>query len=298
MHKINRIHHLTAIGGPAQENYDFYHQVLGLRLVKQTVNFDDEETYHFYFANQAADEGTILTFFPWENDKQGRKGGGQVGRMAFSIPKGSLDYWRKRLENHQVEVQDNDEFGTAGIAFEDSHTVRLALIESDKTASENDILGFFGAELLSINPAESHKQLIEELGLSDLGDLHPDYHTLETLGEEKHRIIIPKEKIGYGRLGIGTVHHIAWSMPTPEDLNEYLTFFKNKKYNVTQVKDRKYFESIYVRDQGKVLYEFATDGPGFAVDEPEDKLGQKLMLPDQFESQRSEIEAKLPKLVL
>lgn len=298
MDKVRRIHHLTAIAGPAQENYDFYSKVLGLRLVKQTVNFDDTATYHFYFSNQNVDLGTILTFFPWSTRNRGVKGSGQVGRMALSIPKNSLEYWTNRLEDHGVQVESSSMFGKEGIIFEDSHTLRLAMVELDEERDNNEIVGFYGAELLSSAPEASAKQLVDELGLELLDIEDDDYYHLETVGDEAHHIVIPKVSMKRGRDGVGTVHHIAWSMQDKNELEEYQALFQEKGHNVTEVKDRNYFKSIYKREVGHVLYEYATDDPGFAVDEDFEQLGQKLMLPEQYEGMREEIEAQLPELKL
>lgn len=297
MEPIKRIHHITAIAGPPKENLHFYRDILGLKLVKQTVNFDDKNTYHFYFSNKDMDNGTILTFFPWDTRNRGVKGSGQVGRIAFSVPKGSLPYWQKRLKEHGIDFNETAQFKRPGIAFEDKHTLRLAIVETDIEKDSNDIIGFYGVELLSSQPDLTRMTLIDELGLREL-EATSDYYHLETVGEEAHHIIIPRVAPKRGRDGVGTVHHIAWSMPTYESQLKWQEYLSDQGHCVTEVKDRKYFKAIYMRERGHVLFEYATDAPGFAVDEPVEFLGQRLMLPEQYESQRAEIEASLPKLDL
>lgn len=297
MEAIQRIHHITAIAGPPQENLHFYRDVLGLKLVKQTVNFDDIGTYHFYFSNKNMDNGTILTFFPWDTRNRGVKGSGQVGRIAFSVPKGSLPYWQDRLSEFGISSEETDMFGSPGISFEDNHTMHLAIVEVDQEATDHDIIGFFGSALLSAHPDKTRKTLVKDLGLKELAE-SPEYYHFETVGVERHHIVVPRRAISRGRDGVGTVHHIAWSMPDDLNQKEWQDFLIDRGYRVTEIKDRNYFKAMYMREKGHVLFEYATDEPGFAIDEPVESVGQKLMLPEQYESQRQEIEAKLPKIEL
>ncbi|MGO4941838.1 ring-cleaving dioxygenase [Ruoffia tabacinasalis] len=297
MEPVKHLHHITAIAGPPQENLHFYRDVLGLKLIKQTVNFDDVNTYHFYFSNKGMDDGTILTFFPWDTRNRGVKGSGQVGRIAFSVPNGSLEHWKKHLETHDVVFEESNMFGNRGIIFEDNHTLRLAIVETDAENKDSDILGFYGVELLSSRPEATRDTLRDQLGLEELEATLEFFH-LETIGEQRHHIIIPKEAPARGRDGVGTVHHVAWSMEDDLKQQEWRKYLQDEGFHVTEVKDRNYFKAMYMREKGHVLFEYATDGPGFAVDEPVDALGQKLMLPEQYESQREEIERTLPKVEL
>lgn len=293
MEAIQHIHHITAIGGPPQENLHFYRDLLGLKLIKQTVNFDDPSNYHFYYSNKHMDNGTILTFFPWNTKNRGIKGSGQVGRIAFSIPQGALTYWKKRLAEFDVSYEERDLFGQNALFFEDTHTVRLAIVETEKVSEDPDITGFYGTELLSSHPEMTRKTLVKDLGLKELPE-SDEFLCFETVGDLKHTILIPKGELRRGRDGVGTVHHIAWSMPDELTQKEWQDFLFDNAYRVTEIKDRKYFKAMYLREYGHIVFEFATDGPGFAVDEDIDSIGQKLMLPEQYEANREELIRRLP----
>ncbi|PCF84991.1 VOC family protein [Staphylococcus intermedius] len=295
MEPIKHIHHISAIVGHPKENKDFYEKVLNLRLVKKTVNFDDPGTYHLYFSNDNVDPGTIMTFFPWANAYNGRVGSGQVGRIAFRIPKNSKDYWIQRLNDNNVETTETEPFRRPTIEFEDIHGLDLALVESDEESDTNKILGFHGSVLLSLRPVETLKELVDDLGLTEL-EHDADYFHFETAGDLKHHIIIPKTPLLEGRWGVGTVHHIAWSVDNDEQHLAWQKYLMSQGYHVTEVKDRNYFKAIYTKERGHIIFEFATIPPGFDRDEPKDQLGQKIMLPPQYENQREELLANLPDL--
>jgi glyoxalase family protein len=294
MQPVQQIHHLSAIVGNAQTNVDFYREVLGLRLVKQTVNFDDPERYHLYYSNQEIENGTIITFFPWINTYAGRVGSGQVGTVAFRIPKGSSSYWKQHLAAHQITVHESQLFGQPTLELHDHHDLALALVEGE-AAETTDILGFHGTVLLSAKPVATFETLTKDLGLQMLAETAKDYR-LVTVGPLKHEIILPKESMRPGRWGIGTVHHVAWSVPNDDVQANWQEYLSKQGYDVTEIKDRKYFRAVYFKEPGNILFELATEKPGFLVDEPIETLGQKFMLPTQFEAQRKEIEAKLPEL--
>lgn len=294
METIRRIHHLSATVGDPNENLKFYRDLLGLKLVKQTVNFEDNDTYHLYFANQAVDDGSIITFFPLEGPRKGRTGAGQVRRIAFSVPKGSLAVWKKRLTKNEITFETQTLFRKQTILFTDPHNIHLALVESDKESVDEKVLGFHGVEILSESPVDTLNMLTQEMGLF-LKEITTDYYHLEMSGAEKHQILIYRKVSKRGRLGIGTVHHIAWSVSNKAELIEWKKRLE-KGRNISEIHDRKYFHSTYLRDPGRVIYELATEGPGFTVDESMEMLGTKLMLPQQYEIHRKEIEEKLPKL--
>lgn len=296
MEPIKRIHHISATVGDPNENLYFYKDILGLRLVKQTVNFEDDGTYHLYFANQQADDGTIMTFFPRTDNLTGRIGAGQVRRIAFSIPKNTLSEWETHLAFHQVPFTDGNLFGEKSLHLNDVHGLYLALVETDIEAATKEILGFYGVELLSEHPDATFQLLMKEMGLV-LNRVTDEYYRLEMLGVEKHQVVVSREITKRGRLGIGTVHHIAWSVEDENELSEWKTSLETA-YRVTDIKNRKYFKSAYFRDPGHIIYELATVEPGFTVDESFESLGQQLMLPEQYEKNRAEIEAGLPKLNL
>lgn len=295
MEAIKRIHHITAIVGDPNENLKFYRDVLGQRLVKQTVNFDDPGVYHLYFADKDATPGTVITFFPWTNDNVGRKGSGQVGRIAYRVPAGSLGYWKKHLVDHGIETEETEFFGAKTLEFSDVHGLDLAIVEGTETADTDNILGFHGAELLSGDPEGTKELLTGRMGLEviETGD---DNHHFETTGAEKHHIVTSLPPKPRGRFGIGTVHHIAWSVPDLDVLKEWQDALTSDGYGVTEVRDRNYFRSIYTGEKGNIVFEFATDGPGFDVDEDASELGTSLKLPEQYEHRRAEYEKTLPKL--
>lgn len=295
MEAIKRIHHITAIVGDPNENLKFYRDVLGLRLIKQTVNFDDPGVYHLYFGDYNDTPGTVITFFPWTNDNHGRKGSGQVGRIAFRVPKGSLDSWKEHLITQDIQVETTQLFGKPTLEFDDIHGLELAIVEGREIADNNEIVGFHGSVLLSSNPDGTKELLTELMGLNELA-ISGDNHHFETVGEEKHHIITSIPPQARGRFGIGTVHHIAWSVPDMDDLKAWQDKLMSSGFGVTEVRDRNYFNSIYLSEKGNVVFEFATDGPGFDVDEDKDSLGTSLKLPEQYEYRREEYETLLPKL--
>ncbi|EHI70858.1 VOC family protein [Streptococcus ictaluri] len=297
METIQHIHHITAIIGNVQENLNFYQKVLQLRLVKQTVNFDDPSVYHLYFANQKAEKGSLITFFPWEDRQAGQKVGGQVGRIAFRIPKGSLDFWKNRLTQHQVSIEEGHWFDSPALYFEDKHQLELALVESDDKADDTAILGFHGVILFSQDYQGSRDFMTIYMGLKEIDD-NADYIRLRTLGDLAHDILLPKVNFLRGSWGPGTGHHIAWNVTDLDALKAYQADFQKENFHVTVVHDRKYFKSIYLKESGKVIFEFATQGPGMTVDEPLEKLGQALQLPKQLESLRDSITANLLPLTL
>lgn len=297
MEAIQHIHHISAIVGNPEENIKFYRDILNLKLIKKTVNYDDPSTYHLYFANNSVDNGTIITFFNWPNTHKGRIGNGQVERIAFRVPKGSLDEWAQYLEAHQIEIMITQLFESKTLEFEDIHGLPLALVEDDKVQSDQQsIIGFHGVTLLSLNPQETVKTLTTDMGLvktsEDEGYIH-----IETQGEWRHHVIVKKQIADTNvRWGVGVVHHIAWSVPTNQAHLDWQAYMSNKGYLVTEVKDRSYFNAIYMKEHGGIIFEFATEGPGFTIDEPFEQLGQQLVLPPQYEDRREELLRLLPQI--
>lgn len=295
MEAIQRIHHISAIVGDPRENIAFYEGILQLKFVKQTVNFDDPETYHLYYGNETADVGTTMTFFHWQNENRGRVGSGQVGRIAFRIPKGSMAYWNERLTGFNIDFTVSRLFLAPTIELEDPHGLAIALVESTIEKETPSILGFHGTMLLSSQPKQTIETLRDDLGLV-LEQEDAEVAHLFTVGKEKHHIIVPKERLPRGRFGVGTVHHIAWSVPTKEVHRDWQTYLYEAGYNVTEIKDRQYFDAIYFAEKGHVVFELATDGPGFTLNESFEELGTRLMLPPQYEYMRSHLEQLLPPL--
>lgn len=308
---IKSIHHVTATVSDAQEDYDFYTELLGLRLVKKTVNFDNHSVYHFYYANEFGSPGTIMTTFPYkgQNVRQGTIGQGQVGITQFSIGLEAMDFWRSRLNNAKVGFSEHESFGNPEIRFRDPSGLWLALIGNQQDTREawqtnsievaNGIKGFFGATAYIEEVGPTFKFLEGVMGFVQAGQQGDITRFVINGGGPGNFLDIQSSShIPKGRNGIGTVHHIAWAIANQEDqlsLRKKLT--EEMEIQVTEVKDRKYFKSIYFRIPGGVLFEVATIGPGFAVDEAQDQLGEQLMLPDWEEVHRAKIEASLPEIV-
>jgi catechol 2,3-dioxygenase-like lactoylglutathione lyase family enzyme len=299
---VTGIHHITAIAGDPQRNLDFYTEVLGLRLVKLTVNFDDPGTYHFYFGDAEGRPGSILTFFPWAGVPRGTVGNGQVTATSFAVPWGSLDYWRERLRNAGIPVEDTGErFGETVFRFADPDGLPLELISTAGAgrAPSGAITGFHSATL-SEEGYENTAALLEGvMGLRPVGQEGSRYrYEMGTGGPSKIVDVVCSPEARRGRLGAGTVHHIAWRTPDDAQQLAWRKRLVEDGYNVSPVMDRTYFHSIYYREPGGILFEIATDPPGFTLDEPLDHLGERLMLPPQFEAHRALIEKQVPKLTL
>jgi glyoxalase family protein len=301
--KTKGIHHITAIVGNPQENVDFYGGVLGLRLVKQTVNFDDPGTYHLYFGDKQGSPGTIITFFPWDGAHQGRIGGGQVGTTSYAVPGGALSFWENRLNEFNITYKKSQRFGETYVQFNDPHGLQLELVERvgaktdvwsvGRITSDVAIQGFAGASLLSASPELTAQLLVEVMGLELIGN-DEGMTRFQSSSDIGNVIDLKMEAVPRGRMGVGTVHHIAWRADDDQDQVAWKEHLETNRYPVTPVQDRNYFNAIYFREHGDILFEIATDPPGFAIDEPMGELGQALKLPSRFESQRTAIEQVLP----
>ncbi|TKB25126.1 ring-cleaving dioxygenase [Desulfopila sp. IMCC35006] len=305
---IQGIHHITAIAGSAGENVAFYENVLGLRLVKQTVNFDDPFTYHLYFGDQQGNPGTILTFFPWQAMSPGRNGAGMVTATAFEIPVGSATYWQERLLHHSIATRSEQRFGEEVIRFSDPHGLPLELIAAGQPAAvantsgnpapDYSIKGFHSATATLTSLKGTSALLMNSLGM----ELHVQdgrryrFSMKNDTSRGLFYDLVIDPKAAKGRQGSGTVHHIAFRTRDDEEQLLWQRSLLEDGYPVTEVRNRKYFKSIYFHEPGGVLFELATDPPGFAVDEPPEHLGRALQLPDDYEHMRSEIENNLPPL--
>ncbi|MCI2256536.1 ring-cleaving dioxygenase [Domibacillus sp. PGB-M46] len=296
------IHHITAIVGHPQENVDFYAGVLGLRLVKQTVNFDDPGTYHLYFGNEGGKPGTIITFFPWAGARQGTIGDGQVGVTSYVVPKGAIAFWEERLAKFNVPVTKMERFGEQYLEFDDPHGLHLEIVEREKgekntwsfgeITPDTAIKGFGGATLLSAQPDKTAHLLEQVMGLKKVSE-EGDFLRFESSADIGNIIDLKRTPIGRGTMGVGTVHHIAWRAEDDQDQLEWQKYVAENGYGVTAVRDRNYFNAIYFREHGEILFEIATDPPGFAHDETFETMGEKLMLPEQYEPRRQQIERVL-----
>ncbi|MED4073705.1 ring-cleaving dioxygenase [Priestia endophytica] len=293
------IHHITAIVGHPQENVDFYAGVLGLRLVKQTVNFDDPGTYHLYFGDEGGKPGSIITFFPWTGARQGTVGDGQVGVTSYVVPKGALSFWEERLAKFNIPVTKIERFGEQSLQFDDPHGLHLEIVEREEGEKNTwafgeihkdvAIKGFGGATLLSARPKETVNLLENVMGLTRVGE-EGDFVRLKSAGKIGNVIDVKLTSVGRGEMGVGTVHHIAWRAKDDEDQLQWQKYVAKSGYQVTPVQDRNYFNAVYFREHGRILFEIATDPPGFAHDESYETMGSTLMLPEQYEIHRDKIE--------
>ncbi len=308
-HKIKGLHHITAIAGNAKRNFNFYTNVLGLRLVKKTVNFDDPGTYHFYYGNEEGTPGTILTFFPWEGIRQGRTGTGMATDIGYSVPEGSLDFWQKRFKEFKVKHDPIAlQFGEQVLPFVDPDGLRLQLVApasvdtrvpwvTAEVGGENATRGFHNV-VLTLRTIEPTAEILTEVfGYRMLQQDGNRYRFITDAVNEAAIIDLvasPAEPAGIN--AGGTNHHIAFRVKNDNILMEYREKILSKGLGITPKIDRDYFFSLYFREPGGVLFEIATDNPGFTIDEPLNKLGSALRLPKQYESSRSEIEKILPAL--
>lgn len=300
--KISGIHHISAIVGPPQENIDFYAGVLGLRLVKRTVNFDDPGTYHLYFGDEGGHPGTIITFFPWTGARQGVIGDGQVGVTSYAIPEGALVFWENRLEKFKIPFKKSTRFGEEYLAFDDPHGLHLEIVERPEgekntwefggISSNAAIKGFGGATLLSKQPEKTAELLENVMGLEKVEE-EGDLLRFRSSNDIGNVIDLKQTTSGSGQMGVGTVHHIAWRAKDDQDQLEWKKRVEGLGYGVTPVQDRNYFNAIYFREHGEILFEIATDPPGFAHDESYETMGERLMLPDRYEQYREQLERRL-----
>jgi catechol 2,3-dioxygenase-like lactoylglutathione lyase family enzyme len=306
---VHGIHHVTAIAGDPQANMDFYAGVLGLHLVKVTVNYDDPHTYHLYYGDDRGQPGTILTFFPWPGAPQGRIGTGQVTVTAFAIPGGSLGFWVGRLKMHKIEYAGpSQRFDEEVIALQDPDGLHLELVAGGsgpdtESRPEGAIPGksaiqrFRGVTVAVEGYERTAGLLTATLGLREVGGKGNRFrYAVGTGGAQGFVDLLCLPSGRRGQVAVGTVHHIAWRTPDDETQQAWRAEIARLGYNVTPIVDRSYFRSIYFREPGGVLFEIATDLPGFAVDEPPDQLGGRLTLPTWMESTREDLATALPAL--
>jgi glyoxalase family protein len=302
------LHHITAIASHAKENLDFYTKVLGLRLVKKTVNFDDPGTYHFYYGNKSGEPGTILTFFPWEGISQGRNGTGLATHIGYSVAKGALAFWKQRLTQFNIPFETAEKFAEPYLSFTDPDGLQLQLIEptdpdprtgwtTEQIDAHQALKGFYSVTLTLDQAAPTARVL------TDILDYQQQGQQGQTLRFKNQHIATagtidiledPKGKGGYN--AAGTNHHIAFRVKNEDILMQYREKVLAAGLKITPKIDRDYFFSLYFREPGGVLFELATDNPGFTTDEPLDALGSQLKLPKQYEGFRAQIEEALPRL--
>ncbi len=305
---IRGIHHVTATVNEAQEDLDFYSRLLGLRVVKKTVNLDNTGVYHFYYGNERGEPGTIMTTFPYKGKgvRQGVKGHGQVVDTTFSIPKVSQISWKHRLTKAGINLEEFERFGAAGLRFADPSGLRIELVEADDNRNpwveagvgeDMAIRGIHSVTMVQQKPDATVKLMTENLNFV-------------ITREEGNRMRLEAEQEGSGKIvdilidpyaekgknGIGTVHHVALAVSSDEEQGQLHRFLREQGHKVTDILDRNYFHSIYFREPGGVLFEVATIPPGFMVDESKENLGKDLKLPTWEEENRSKISAELPEV--
>ncbi len=307
--KILGLHHITAIAGNAKRNLDFYTRVLGLRLVKKTVNFDDPGTYHFYYGNENGAPGTILTFFPWEGIVKGKNGTGMATEIDYSVAAGSLDFWKDRFQSLNVKHGEVAErLGETYLPFEDPDGLRLNLVVSKNSDERKP---WTTADLNADQAAKGfHNVTLNLRSIKPTATILTDIFGYELKEQEGNRYrfatdAVPTASIidlvespseGRGINGSGTNHHVAFRVPNEDVQMEFREKILSKGVHITPKINRDYFYSLYFREPGGVLFELATDNPGFTVDEPLDQLGSALKLPEQYEAMREKIEKSLPQL--
>lgn len=300
------LHHITAIAGGAQRNYDFYARLLGLRLVKKTVNFDDPGTYHFYYGDERGAPGTLLTFFPWEGVQRGRPGPGSVSAATWAAPEAALPYWKERLGQAGLAVEESERFGRRHLTFADPDGLPLEIGALDAPVAPwagagvpagTALRGFSGVTLTVRRQEPTASVLTGLLGYRHLESEGPRHRYVQEGAPYAAEVdLLVQEGGGNALGGGGTVHHVAFRVPDEATLMQYRDRVEGAGLSITPKIDRDYFFSLYFREPGGVLFEIATDNPGFLRDEPLESLGASLRLPARYEAARPAIEAALPPL--
>lgn len=311
MPDIEGLHHVTAIASEPQTNINFYTNVLGLRLVKLTVNFDDPTTYHLYYGDGQGHPGTIMTFFPWPGAFKGRIGTGQLTVTSFAVPEKSLPYWREHLRKRGVEFDEAiSDFGEEMLFLRDPDGLQLELISSSNAdpdriwergpvPAEHAVRGFHHVTLSENGYERTALLLTETLGFKEIAKEGNRFRYAVVQGTPSTIVDLVCAPEGRpGRVAVGTVHHVAWRTATNEEQMRWRSTLTKLEYDVTPIIDRQYFHSIYFREPGGVLFEIATDPPGFATDETVEHLGTSLKLPPWLETARPELERLLPRIDL
>jgi len=307
---LNGLHHITAMAGDPQRNVDFYVGVLGLRLIKKTVNFDDPGTYHLYYGDHVGTPGTIVTFFPWPGARQGYPGAGQATKIAFQVRHGSLTFWSERLTQKGVHFTKScQRFGRIYLQFHDPDGMALEIVESQMPRStkpwtgcdippDHSLRGFDGVTLTLDGYQKTSQLLTEIMGARFIGSEGGCFRHELGDGPYTANVDLICQPAGLpSRGGVGLIHHVAWNTPSDNEEAEWLKRLTGAGFNTSPIIDRNYFHSIYYHEPGRVLFEIATANPGFSIDEPVESLGEKLMLPEWLEPHRFALEAKLPKLI-
>jgi glyoxalase family protein len=304
------IHHVTCITGDVQKNVDFYVGVLGLRFVKKSINQDMPDTYHLYFADYLGSPGTAMTFFGWPTWPSRRAGSGQVMTVAFSVPEGSVDFWTGRLRKLGLEYERVTRFGSEVVGLHDPDGIEIELVAARSDLEikpwldgpvppEHGIHGFHSVAMVVAGSAATTELLSQTMGFREVGreDMRTRFATGPG-GPGSFLDVIESPEGPVGEESIGTVHHVAWRAPSDAAQEQWREVLVAAGRNVTPVIDRWYFRSIYYREPGGVLFEIATDGPGFTVDEKPEELGSSLSLPPWFQVRRDQLDQTLTPFVV
>ena len=308
---LGGVHHVSAICGDPQRNHDFYTGLLGLRLVKKTVNFDDPGTYHLYYGDAVGTPGTLLTFFAWTHlppmvSAQGRVGTGQAVAVQLAIPAGSMQFWLDRIALAAADFEvEKTPTGETYLLLRDPDGMQVELLEGGvhnvrawtrHVPAEHAIAGVAGIRMYVESADATAVTLTDVLGMQQLSADDNGHTRFATAAKAATIDLHCRPDAAGARMGIGSIHHVAWRVPAASSLEAWRSALSAQGLNVTTVLDRRYFHSIYFREPGGVLFELATDGPGFTVDEREDALGSEVQLPPWLESRRTRIIARLPEL--
>jgi glyoxalase family protein len=311
MQSVHGLHHITAIAGPAQENLDFYAGILGMRLVKRSINQDDPGTYHLFYADAEGHPGTDLTFFPWAQMAPPRMGHGLAVEVSLEVPAGSIAWWGTRLEKYGTKIDSVvSRFGDTVLPLVDPHGMRLALVESgvqrarpfapwdgSPIPGERQVRGLYGAQVWEREAAPTSEFLTSALGFHRVGAENGwtryGFHDAPGIVDVRETPDVRR-----GAWGVGSVHHLAWRVADDQHQLVVRAQVEASGGRATPVIDRFWFKSVYFKEPGGVLFEIATEGPGFAVDEDPAHLGEMLVLPPWYEAARAEIERVLPPLKL
>lgn len=303
---INGLHHITAIAGNPKENYDYYTKTLGLRLVKKSINQDAPDTYHLFYADGAGSPGTDLTFFPWPAMGSAKPGAGKAAEITFAIKNGSYDYWKNRLDELNQHSKEETRFGAKHLVFTDPHGLELAITETSDVRDfeawekspvpeQHQIRWMHSVRILVRDIANTELLLTKILGFTKTGE-DQGWHRYGINNGESGTLIdvFVNPELSAGRWGTGGIHHIAWRVKNSEDEMKVRELVFKAGLSPSPQIDRFWFKSVYFQEPGGVLFEIATDGPGFQRDEDPEHLGEKLILPPWYENQREEIEHNLP----
>jgi len=301
------IHHITVIGGDGQRTTDFYVKTLGLRMIMKTVNQDDPSTYHLFYVNGTSQPGSSLTFFPWPMAVQGKPGSGEATVVSFAVPTGSMEYWAERFGEQDIDFNGPFErFGKQVISFMDPDRMELELVFDDAVNSvdawdkgtvpaEYGIRGFWSTTM-KITETEPTAELLEDVFGFEKVATYGNQVLLQTGNRVGGSVILEKVEPKRGQNGRGIIHHVAFRAKDDEEHDEMRELVMERGFNPTGVIDRRFFKSVYFKSPGGVLFEIATDGPGYESAQDEEELGRKLYLPERFESRREMIEKRLPEI--